>query len=163
MKIFLIRHAEAAEINSGIIESDDYRYITSNGRKLTIKTAKFLRDYFKDPEKIYTSPLIRAVQTAEAIAVSIKYKHDIFPVNELRNEYSTASFQKLLKENADLESVAFVGHEPKMSYFVKILTGKRELNFSFGKTGVCLIDYDIEKETGEFKWYFNPKSREFVK
>ncbi|MBL8006763.1 MAG: histidine phosphatase family protein [Ignavibacteria bacterium] len=162
MKIFLIRHAEAADIYSDRVLPDEYRFITPGGRKSAIKCAEKLKEHFSRTEIIYTSPLVRAVQTAEIFAVRLKFKGQVIAAEELLNESPVSSFQNLMNAADISGSAAFVGHEPKMSYLVKYLTGRRSLNFEFGKCGVCLIEYNNLKDTGEFKWYYNPKIREFV-
>jgi len=163
MKIFLVRHADAIEFQTKTVHNDEYRFITPTGRKTTIKVCKELKEYLKDADKIFTSPLVRAVQTAEIFAVKLKFKKDVELVNELRNESPFSALQNMLKENPNLKSVILVGHEPKMSILVKSLSDKKNLNFEFNKSGVCLIDYNEANESGKFEWYFYPKTMEFIK
>ena len=40
---------------------------------------------------------------------------------------------------------------------------RKELNFHFKKSGVCFIDFDPDKGTGKFEWYYDYKNSEFVK
>lgn len=163
MKIYLIRHAEAIDYETATVTTDEYRFITPNGRNVTRKVAKFLKEELTDLNKIFTSPLTRAVQTAEIFATRLKFKEDVELVNELRNESTISSLQNLLKGNSNLNSIALVGHDPKMSLLVKNLSDKKDLNFEFKKSGVCLIDFDIKTEQGKFIWYLNPKTLEFIK
>lgn len=163
MKIYFLRHAEAIDYETETVTSDDLRYITPNGRKVTRAVAKFLREELINLDKIFTSPLIRAVQTAEIFAVRLKFKGDVELVNEMKNESTIASLQDLIKKNSKLDSVILVGHEPKMSNLVKAFSNMKDLTFDFKKSGVCLIDFDTASEQGEFIWYLNPKTLEFVK
>ncbi|MEO8664730.1 MAG: histidine phosphatase family protein [Ignavibacteria bacterium] len=162
MKLFLIRHAEAIEHETDAVKDDEHRYITAFGRTITRKIAKTLREELKDLEIIFSSPLIRAVQTAEIISTRIKFKSDILLVDELTNESTTASLLQLLSKNSDMKSVALVGHEPKMGILLTSLSGKRDIN-DFRKSSVCLIDFDASEGRGKFEWYFDSKSMEFVK
>lgn len=162
MKIFIIRHAEAISYETETVQSDEYRFVTSNGRIISGKVAKHLKDKFSDLEKIFTSPLTRAVQTAEIFAVRAKFKGDVEPVNEMKNESTTASLQEMIKNNSQMTSIALVGHEPKLGVLVKAFCGLKELKFEFGKSGVCLVDYDIDKQEGKLIWYFDPGKMEFV-
>lgn len=163
MKLYLIRHAEAIDYETETVTTDEYRFITPNGRQVTRKAAKFLKDELADLDKIFTSPLIRAVQTAEIFAVRLKFKGDVEPVNELKNEATISSLQNLIKKNSNLNSIALVGHDPKMSILAKAFSDKEELNFEFKKSGVCLIGFDLKNESGKFIWFLNPKTLEFVK
>lgn len=162
MKIFLIRHAEAIEYKTESVRTDEYRYITPEGRRITGKVVRKLKDEFTDLERIYTSPLVRAVQTAEIIAAELKFRKEVELINELKNESTIASLQMLLDKNSGLTSVAFVGHEPKLSLLVSILSDKKDLK-DFGKSSVCLIDRDQDSGIGKFKWYFEAGKMEFRK
>ncbi|MEO8210384.1 MAG: phosphohistidine phosphatase SixA [bacterium] len=162
MKIFLIRHAEAIDNETDTVKDDEYRFITPNGRSVTREIAKTLKQELKDLDKIYTSPLIRAVQTAEIIATILKFKNEVELVNELKNESSTASLQQLINNNPSLNSLALVGHEPKISNLVKIFSDKKDLT-EFRKSSVCLIDFDLARQEGKFIWYFDSKQIGFVK
>jgi phosphohistidine phosphatase len=161
MKIFLLRHCEAIEYKTETVDNDELRYITPGGRILTRKISKALKEYLKTLDRIFTSPLVRAVQCAEIVATVIKFKNEVELVNALRNESPTTSFQQLLKDNSSLNAILLVGHEPKLSKLVKFLSGKNDFT-GFSKSGICMIDYDTEKETGKFEWYFDPKEMEFV-
>jgi len=163
MKLFLIRHAEAIDYETESVRSDDLRYITPKGRKTSSTVFKSLKDYFLDLDKVFTSPLVRSVQTAEVLACTLKYKHDVEIANELLLNGTVSKLQQLLKRNTVFTSIALVGHEPLMSLLVEGLSDKKELNFHFRKSGVCFIDYDAEKGLGKFEWYYNYKNSEFVK
>ena len=128
----------------------------------TIKVAKTLLKELNDLEKIFTSPLIRAVQTAEIFADELMFENDVELVNEMKNEASFQSFQKLIKANSNLNTVAFVGHEPKMTLLVRSFSDRKDFP-EFSKSGVCLIDFEIKKESGKLEWYFDPKKMEFAK
>lgn len=162
MKLYFIRHAEAIEFETETVRSDDYRFITSKGRKETGKVAKILREEIKELNKIFTSPLIRAVQTAELFAAVLKFKGDIEVVNELKNETTSGSVQDLIKRNSGLESIALVGHEPKISLLVRIMSDKKNFD-RLSKSGVCLVETAEEKESGMLKWYFDTEKMDFVK
>lgn len=162
MKIFLIRHAEAIDYETDTVKEDDLRFITAYGRNATRKVAKKLKEELKDLDKIFTSPLTRSVQTAEILAVRLKFKNEVELVNELRNDYSAASLQVLIDKNSALNSIALVGHEPKMSLLVRSFSEKKDFS-EFGKSSVCLIEFDVKAQSGKFIWYFNSKTMEFAK
>lgn len=162
MKIFLIRHAEAIDYDTDTVKDDEYRFITANGRTVTRKVAKLIKEELKDLDKIFTSPLIRSVQTAEIFAVRLKFKNEVELVNELRNDYSAASLQVLIDKNSALNSIALIGHEPKMSLLVRSFSEKKDFS-EFSKSSVCLIDFDVKTKSGKFAWYFDSKKMEFSK
>jgi len=158
MKIFLVRHCEAIDYQTETVRNDELRFITPKGRKISTTVFKKIRDEFAGLEKIYTSPLIRAVQTAEILSFTLKFKFDVEVVKELSRESQPKDVVGLIKRNSIFESIAFIGHEPLLSEVVKTLAGFEELQFEFKKSGVCYIDYDVKASKGIFKWYINPKT-----
>ena len=64
MPVLLFRHGEAV----GSQSDDAHRYLTFKGRADTAKVAAALRDRKIIPSQIVSSPLVRAVQTAEILA-----------------------------------------------------------------------------------------------
>lgn len=163
MKLYLIRHTEAIDYETESVRSDEYRFITPKGRRIAINVFKMLKDEMLDLEKIFTSPLIRSVQTAELMAVTVKYKNDVEIANELTLASSPEKVLQLLRRNSIFKSIALVGHEPMMSTVVRTFTDRTDPEFSFKKAGVCYIDMDLEKGKGKFEWYLNPKTNEYVK
>jgi len=90
MKLFLIRHAEAIEHETDTVKDDEHRFITAFGRSVTGKIAETLKEKLNDLEIIFTSPLVRAVQTAEIISAKINFDNDVLLVNQLKNESTNA-------------------------------------------------------------------------
>lgn len=163
MKLFLVRHAEAIDYETESVRSDELRYITPKGRKISSTVFKSLKDYMSDLDKVFTSPLIRAVQTAEVLASTLKYKHDVEIANELLVNGSVSKVSQLLKRNTVFNSIALVGHEPLMSLLIEGLSDKKEPNFQFKKSGVCYIEYKADEGTGEFQWFYDYKNSQFIK
>ncbi|MEO6694806.1 MAG: histidine phosphatase family protein [Ignavibacteria bacterium] len=164
MKIFFIRHAEAIDYETPAVRSDEYRYITPEGRKTTKNVAAKLHHEFAGLQKIFTSPLIRAVQTAEIFAAELDFDGEVEIADELKNESATSTLQQMIKDTSEFHnSIAFVGHEPKFSQLVKVFAELTTLNFEFKKSGVCLIDFDMMTGEGKLEWYFDPEKMGFIK
>ena len=163
MKLYLVRHTEAIDYETESVRNDEYRFITPKGRKAAITVFKTLKEEMISLEKIFTSPLTRAVQTAEILAMTVKFKNDVEIANELAMAASKDKILQLLKRNSIFKSIALVGHEPMMSSLVNALSDKKNTDFMFKKAGVCYIDFDVEKGEGKFEWYINPKTLEYQK
>ncbi|MBX7044853.1 MAG: phosphohistidine phosphatase SixA [Ignavibacteria bacterium] len=161
MKIYLIRHGEAIDHETNSVKSDEYRFLTVKGRMTTRKVAKNLKDELSLADKIFTSPLTRAVQTAEIIATTIKFKNDVEIVNELKIGSSISKIIELITEHSAMNVIVLVGHEPMMGMLVHALSDKKDF-YNFKKSGVCLIDFDVKKEQGAYKWFLNPKTLEHI-
>jgi phosphohistidine phosphatase len=161
MKIYLIRHGEAIDHETNSVKTDEYRFLTSKGRLTTRKVAKNLKEELSAADKIFTSPLTRAVQTAEIIATTIKFKNDVEIANELKIGSSISQVIELIREHSTMNAIALVGHEPMMGMLVHSLSDKKDF-YNFKKSGVCLIDFDVKKEHGIYKWFLNPKTLEHI-
>jgi phosphohistidine phosphatase len=163
MKIFLIRHAEAIDFETGSVSSDAYRFLTPKGRKVSRSVFRKLKEELANLEIVFTSPLIRAVQTAEILANTVKFDNELEIANELATVSSEKDAVKLVKKNSTFESIALVGHEPMMGMIVNYVSDRKDISFSFKKSGVCLLDYDAKNDNWKFVWYYNPKTDEFIK
>lgn len=69
MPVLLFRHGEAV----GSQGDDAHRYLTFKGRADTLKVGAALRERLIMPSQIVSSPLVRAVQTAEILAFALGF------------------------------------------------------------------------------------------
>lgn len=131
MDVFLIRHAQA--IDETLELGDPMRHLTTHGREQAIALGDRLRWHDCSPVHIWTSPLVRAVQTAELVAAALASKVPIevmpalAPGQDVRGV--VAAVQALrptphrdtgLPEKLD---VLLVGHEPSLSGIGALLVG----------------------------------------
>jgi phosphohistidine phosphatase len=66
MKLYVMRHGPAEDHADSGMDGD--RALTANGRDRVRAVAALLVDLNEEPLSIITSPLVRAVQTAEVVA-----------------------------------------------------------------------------------------------
>jgi phosphohistidine phosphatase len=71
MPILLVRHGEAVPAGE---HGDDPRYLTERGREETRSVGALLRGEGLAPRAFVTSPLVRAVQTAELLAAALDHR-----------------------------------------------------------------------------------------
>ena len=149
MELYFLRHGEADW--PGWTKSDDERPLTDFGKKEVRQVARFLNRLKTRPDLIVSSPLPRALQTAEAAAEQLKTKlrqdealEPGFGITELRN---------VLKRHHS-KALMLVGHEPDFSSVISALTGA---SLKLSKAGVALVDFDAETEKGRLLWLFPPK------
>jgi phosphohistidine phosphatase len=120
MRLILVRHAEAA---AG--EPDDLRPLTPAGRE----TARTLgvRLATEQPDVVLASPLLRARETAAAIAEAAGV--EAAPDERLAPGATADGVRSAAAGRG--ETVVAVGHEPDCSEIVLALTG-REVRFAPG-------------------------------
>jgi phosphohistidine phosphatase len=102
---------------------DARRYLTADGRSFFRKTARIMRDQGIAPDLILTSPLLRAVQTADILAERLKYKGPLVVADELEPGFDLPGLERLLAKHGDAREVCLVGHEPDLSDLVAMLLG----------------------------------------
>ena len=126
MRVFLVRHAEAAPG-----ESDDLRPLTPAGRDAARALGERLAA--EQPAAVLSSPLLRARETAKLIARACGLEA---ATDERLAPGATAD---LLREAAAAASgaVVAVGHQPDCSEIVLELTGR---DVSFPPAGVAELE-----------------------
>lgn len=120
MKLYLVRHAEA--VSEDVAGSDADRWLSPRGREHARGLARLLREQRVELDAVVTSPLPRAVQTAELVAGGLDY------LGELAVEPGLAPgchprrvIDGLAARGA---AVMVVGHEPTISMLGALVMGR---------------------------------------
>ena len=149
MQLYFLRHGEADW--PGWTRPDDERPLTDFGKKEVRQVAKFLNRLKVKPDLIVTSPLPRALQTAEVAAEQLKTK--LRQDEALEPGFGISELGTVLKRHGS-KVLMLVGHEPDFSSVMSALTGA---SLKLSKAGVALVDLDPETEKGRLLWLFPPK------
>src|SRR5262245_28959305 len=115
MQLYVIRHAEAVDVGSNGVDSDEERPLTERGREQCRVVALALSRAGVRLEKLLTSPLVRARETAEVL---VKHSPDHFPDPVEFEELAPGRRKrKVLRELLAVggETVGIVGHNPDLS------------------------------------------------
>jgi phosphohistidine phosphatase len=153
MRVLLVRHGEA--VDRRVTSSDVDRWLTEAGRRTVVAVGRTLGELGLDCTRFFTSPLLRAVQTAELLAASLP-SHDA-RVEAHRalasDEGTTAQAVALLDDVADDEVVAMVTHVPKVGILAAEL-GELSQTPAFPTAAVCLVE--VTKARGRAVWMLDP-------
>jgi phosphohistidine phosphatase len=149
MQLYFLRHGEADW--PGWTKPDDERPLTDFGKKEVRQVAKFLNRLKARPDLIVSSPLPRALQTAEVAAEQIKTK--LRQDEALEPGFGISELKTVLKRHSS-KVLMLVGHEPDFSSVISALTGA---SVKLSKAGVALVDIDQEAQEGRLLWLFPPK------
>lgn len=149
MQLYFLRHGEADW--PGWTKPDDERPLTDFGKKEVRQLGKFLNRLKVKPDLIITSPLPRALQTAEIAAAQLKTK--LRQDDALEPGFGISKLSTVLKRHRS-KVLMLVGHEPDFSSVISALTGGF---LKMSKAGVALVDIDPETEKGRLLWLFPPK------
>ena len=156
MQILLVRHGDAVEHGA---RTDSERWLTPKGRRTTRSVAEALRAAGVEPRRMFTSPLVRAVQTSEILASSAGFEGPLEVLASLVPSGDPEHVVRVLDEVDDAALVALVGHEPSMSALAAHLLGVAFPPFK--KSAVCAIRRSPSGRYG-FEWMLVPKTLERV-
>ena len=139
MRVILIRHGEASDPHASV---DGSRYLTLHGRTLSRDVARALSALGIVPAAIYTSPLVRAVQTAEIVAQALGHEGPILVHEHLVPGAPIGPALSILDHHEATEIIALVSHEPTVSAIAGHLSGHGGMFPGFRTSGAAVIDVD---------------------
>ena len=163
MELLIVRHGQAVDEAAGL--GDEGRFLTGKGRKQTRDVAKWLaRKDDRCPIEVWTSPLVRAVQTAEILADRAGLRDEVMAVAELSPGREATEMPARLTGYAARGPLALVGHEPGLSALVAALLGPEAegLEISLKKSGVIGLRW-APGEKAAFRFSLDPKTLDTVK
>jgi phosphohistidine phosphatase len=141
VNVVVIRHGPAGDPEAWKAEGRDDRLrpLTSDGKKDMREAAFGLATLQPRVDTVATSPLVRAIQTAEIIAT--QYGRKVVTVDALAPEEDPSRTLEWLRTQAADQTVALVGHEPHLSSLVSyMLAGKNAAFVELKKGGACLLE-----------------------
>lgn len=124
MRVFLIRHADAVAEAREL--PDPARYLSERGRSDAVAAGRELARAGGTIDRVYTSPLVRAVQTAELIAGQLTAPVAVAVLLALAPRHDEQLVADELARS-ELASVAVIGHEPGVSGLGALLCGLPDL------------------------------------
>ncbi|HKE84636.1 MAG TPA: phosphohistidine phosphatase SixA [Vicinamibacterales bacterium] len=156
-EIYIVRHGIAAERGEAWPD-DSKRPLTTRGVhrfRDSIGGLKWL-DFAVD--EIFSSPLVRAKQTAELLAAGIQGGVTVKILEALAPGHAPAVLMAQLAKSAKRQRVALVGHEPDLGGLAAHLIGASH-PLAFKKGGMCRIDIGAlsARRTGSLVWFVTPK------
>jgi phosphohistidine phosphatase len=150
-----MRHANAG-VPRGNATLDAKRALIRDGKDQCMLMGRLLGTLKVQVDVIVSSPLKRALQTAQFVGTELGYdaKVEIHPA--LAPNASFADFQQMLAEYADREDVLAVGHNPNLFQFLgRVITGNGGAGVRMRKGSVARIDMD--KHPPLLQWLIDPR------
>ena len=156
MQIWLVRHALAVdrELFDG---ADEDRPLTPKGERRFRRLCRWLVESVDPPDRIVSSPLVRAVGTAAILA-------EICGIREREVELSPlvapgCDCEKLIRlcDEEPVERIAVVGHEPDFSQLFADLIGGGSVRFAKGAIAAIEFAERPAAREGKLCWFIGPK------
>jgi phosphohistidine phosphatase len=157
LELYIIRHGVAAERGEEYPD-DSKRPLTSSGISRLRKEAKALDAIGVAFDLILTSPLVRARQSADVFAETMKSKPTVANTDSLAPAGTPTAVMQELGKHMRKGRIALVGHEPNLGELAARLIGAKS-PLEFKKGGVCRIDFEVfpPKGVGHLQWFVTPR------
>ncbi len=159
-EFYIMRPGIAVIRGPSSIIDDAKRPLAPDGKQKMRAIASGLVRMGFDVDWIVTSPLVRAVETAEIVGETLTSKPPLDFCDALRPGGSGEDLIEFLAKRAHRRRVLVVGHEPDLSNLAARLIGAgRNANVAFKKGGCCLIAFKEfpPKSPGQLMWWLTPR------
>ena len=158
MNCILFRHGIAVEPDDWK-GTDGDRPLTEKGKQRVREVAAGLSRLDVQPTLVWSSPLIRALETAKIVQRSLQVRTAVEVIEALLPDASPDRLLSILHDLPPESYVLCVGHEPHLGFAAAVLlTGKPSQAFPFKKAGACLIELSIPVKPGRgvLRWWLPP-------
>lgn len=139
MNLYLIRHSIAEKISP--LKKDFDRELTPEGKELLLSAVIYWKRIIPKFDIILSSPLLRAVETANIIANNSDYKNEVVIDNNLAAGVKTNDLIKILN-SIDYENIACIGHQPDLSEHVSNFISGSGCILHFPPAAICKIRFN---------------------
>lgn len=153
MILYFLRHGDAGEPRAS---DDDGRELSSQGEADLRAAAPLWRSLGVRPDVVISSPLPRAMRTAELLVEGVDIDGAPFVDERLRPGARWAGVANALAAHPDAGRIALVGHDPDLSDAVALLTGASSVRLRKG--GIAAVEFrgDPEPGHGALTWLIDP-------
>lgn len=149
--IVLLRHGIAEERTAE--KKDEDRSLTAEGHAKMKEIAKGLQRALPKAAAIYSSPLLRAVQTALWVSKGYRSRLNVNTVDALQPGVPLKTVRAFVNAIEEPRAI-LVGHEPALSEIVHALTGIRAPEL---KKGGCYGVRLLPDGTAQLEWLLPPR------
>lgn len=155
MQLILIRHGIAIDRDDPACPDEPDRYLTEEGVERTREAMAGLRALGVKPDLVYSSPFVRAAQTARIACEVLGFDpkkiattKSLLPSGEPRD-----LFRELAKFEA--ETLACFGHAPNLDEVIAEGVGAPSAFTSLKKAGAACLEFEsVRASTGELVWLY---------
>ncbi|MDX2149720.1 MAG: histidine phosphatase family protein [Bryobacteraceae bacterium] len=157
MQIYLLRHAIAEDGKPGGRDAD--RALVPEGKRKLREVLRHAKAAGVKPSLILTSPLKRALETAEIASSVLGYQAELLQTSALEPGSSPHAAWDEVRVHKDEKAVMLVGHEPLFSALTAHLLNTPTLAVDFKKGALVRIDVSgfAPQPRGVLKWMMTAK------
>ena len=163
MTLYLMRHAEAGSQDARRWPDDRLRPVSSRGHREHAAMARALKRMGVRFDRLLTSPLVRARETAEITAKAYGRRIRLEETDALGDEARLKDLLKVLRHLPRSASVVAVGHEPFLSKAVGALVSPDgRAHVEMKKSGVAALEFEGRPKRGGGTLLFHLRPREVI-
>ena len=156
MILYLMRHASAGVFRENPA-LDAKRGLVKEGKEQCMLMARMLGALKVQVDVIVSSPLKRAMQTAQFVGTELGYDGKVEVSNALLPSADFGAFQTMLGKYANREGVLVVGHNPVLFQFLgRLITGNGGAAIRMRKASIARVDLD--HHPARLQWLIDPRS-----
>ena len=154
MRLYFLRHASASDT----APSDAERKLTKEGEEESRIAGAALAELSVKPTHLFSSPLLRARQTAEIAAKELKFSGRTEILDELTNG-ATGALLKALRPYGDATELLLVGHMPSLAEHIAALIDAQSAGgLPLGKGSIACVELPgLQIGTGQLRWLMQQK------
>ena len=141
MDLILWRHAEAIDLD--LVGDDMARYLSPRGEKQAARMAAWLDRQMPGGARVFSSPAVRAEQTAQALGRKFKISPAIAPLA------TPEQLLELVQWPHAKGCVLVVGHQPTLGQVVARLLGLQAEECTLKKGALWWLRYREREEAGQ--------------
>lgn len=161
MELIIVRHGIAETLGKRNEFSDEKRLLTAEGRSRMREIVKGLTKLGIEVDSVVSSPLARALETAEILAAGIGFnKKDIKTSENLSPGSACEKLFAEIKSRPGAESIVLVGHQPDLGILIsKVIHGTGYASLQLKKGSVCCVNVTETVPTlrGDLMWLLTPR------
>lgn len=158
MDLFILRHGPAVNIGEAGVDTDAGRMLSPQGARKTETAMRGLAELGCTPRQIFTSPLVRAVETARIAAGALAPQIKVRETDALLPGTSPKETLSWLASQPQRTTLV-VGHMPHLAALAAFLLGESAgMDLVLKKAGVCRLVFDgpIRAGRAALEWLLPP-------
>ena len=154
MNLYILRHASAGTRRANPVV-DVKRPLDKEGKQQCLLVGSFLSALNVQFDRVVSSPLKRALQTASLVGTETGYDGKIDVSEALSPQATVQKFQELVRSLDTYENVLVVGHNPNIAIFLGSLIAPGRTSIRMRKGAVARVD--CARLPGTLHWLVDPR------
>lgn len=159
MRLYILRHGEALSKGDPAVSSDAERPLVEEGIRRTRQAMEGFAKLGLQVHGIFTSPWLRAKQTAAIAAEVLGMGDRLFELEQLAGDQPIEAVMNALTKHSH-QDIMLVGHNPQLGELASyLLCLSTSTGIDLKKSGICTVEVERipPKKPGTLLWMMGSK------